>query len=284
MITTADVRNAATSCARSTTRPAARTAGSPSRSTRGWRTTPSDHRRGQAAVVAGRPAEPVIKIPATEARAAGDHRGSAEGISVNVTLIFSLERYRAVMDAFLAGLEQAKANGHDLSKIHSVASFFVSRVDTEIDKRLDKIGTDEAKALRGKAAIANARLAYEAYEEVFGTDRWGAWPRRRANRSVRCGPRPASRTRPTRTPCTSTSWSPPNTVNTMPEATLDAVRRPRRDHRATPSPARTSRPAVFADARRSASRTTTSSGPGGRGRREVRGGLDRPARSRPRRS
>jgi transaldolase len=78
------------------------------------------------------------------------------------------------MDAFLAGLEQAKANGHDLTKIGSVASFFVSRVDTEVDKRLDKIGSDEAKALKGKAAIANAQLAYEAYTEVFATDRWQA--------------------------------------------------------------------------------------------------------------
>ena len=98
----------------------------------------------------------------------------AAGISVNVTLIFSLERYKAVMDAFLAGLEQAKANGHDLTQIGSVASFFVSRVDTEIDKRLDKIGSDEAKALKGKAAIANAQLAYEAYAEVFSSARWQA--------------------------------------------------------------------------------------------------------------
>jgi transaldolase len=115
-----------------------------------------------------------IKIPATLDGLPAITATLAEGISVNVTLIFSLERYRAVMDAFLAGIEQAKANGHDLSKIGSVASFFVSRVDTEVDARLDKIGSDEAKALRGKAAIANAQLAYEAYEEVFGTDRWKA--------------------------------------------------------------------------------------------------------------
>jgi transaldolase len=115
-----------------------------------------------------------IKIPATLAGLPSITRTLAEGISVNVTLIFSLERYRAVMDAFLAGLEQAKANGHDLAKIGSVASFFVSRVDTEVDKRLDKIGSDEAKALKGKAAVANAQLAYEAYAEVFGTDRWKA--------------------------------------------------------------------------------------------------------------
>ncbi|GIE97004.1 transaldolase [Paractinoplanes rishiriensis] len=125
-----------------------------------------------------------IKIPATLAGLPAITATLAEGISVNVTLIFSLERYRAVMDAFLAGLEQAKANGHDLAKIGSVASFFVSRVDSEVDKRLDKIGSDEAKALKGKAAIANARLAYEAYTEVFGSDRWqkladaGAHPQR----------------------------------------------------------------------------------------------------------
>jgi transaldolase len=115
-----------------------------------------------------------IKIPATLAGLPAITATLAAGISVNVTLIFSLDRYRAVMEAFLAGLEQAKLNGHDLSKIGSVASFFVSRVDTEVDKRLDKIGSDEAKSLKGKAAIANAQLAYEAYTEVFGTDRWKA--------------------------------------------------------------------------------------------------------------
>jgi transaldolase len=115
-----------------------------------------------------------IKIPATLAGLPAITATLAEGISVNVTLIFSLERYRAVMDAFLAGLEQAKENGHDLTKIGSVASFFVSRVDSEVDKRLDKIGTDEAKALKGKAAIANAQLAYQAYTEVFAGDRWKA--------------------------------------------------------------------------------------------------------------
>jgi transaldolase len=115
-----------------------------------------------------------IKIPATKAGLPAITATLAQGISVNVTLIFSLERYRAVMDAFMSGLEQAKANGHDLTKIGSVASFFVSRVDTEVDKRLDKIDTGEAKSLKGKAAIANARLAYEAYAEVFATDRWQA--------------------------------------------------------------------------------------------------------------
>ena len=109
----------------------------------------------------------LIKIPATSAGLPAITAVIAEGISVNVTLIFSVERHRLVMDAYLAGLEAAKEAGHDLSKIHSVASFFVSRVDTEIDKRLEKIGSDEAMALRGQAGVANARLAYAAYEEVF---------------------------------------------------------------------------------------------------------------------
>lgn len=116
----------------------------------------------------------MIKIPATVEGLPAITSTLAKGISVNVTLIFSLPRYRAVMDAFLAGLEQAKAAGHDLSVIGSVASFFVSRVDSEIDKRLTAIGTDEALALRGQAAIANARLAFAAYEEVFSSERWAA--------------------------------------------------------------------------------------------------------------
>ncbi|MCO1658816.1 transaldolase [Pseudonocardia humida] len=116
----------------------------------------------------------LIKIPATEAGLSAITRALAEGISVNVTLIFSVERYRAVMGAYLDGLEQAAANGQELSRIASVASFFVSRVDAEIDKRLDAIGTDAALALRGKAAVANSRLAYAAYQEVFSSDRWKA--------------------------------------------------------------------------------------------------------------
>ncbi|TDU84116.1 transaldolase [Kribbella voronezhensis] len=125
-----------------------------------------------------------VKIPATKEGIPAIAETLAQGISVNVTLIFSLERYKAVVDAFLTGLEKAIDNGHDVTKLGSVASFFVSRVDTEVDKRLDAIGTDEAKALRGKAAIANARLAFEAYEEIFSSDRWreietaGAKPQR----------------------------------------------------------------------------------------------------------
>jgi transaldolase len=113
-----------------------------------------------------------IKIPATSEGLPAITATIAEGISVNVTLIFGLGRYQEVMNAYLAGLEQAKANGHDLSKIQSVASFFVSRVDTEIDKRLDQGGGSDE--LKGKAAIANARLAYKAYEQVFGDERFTA--------------------------------------------------------------------------------------------------------------
>ncbi|MFC5994238.1 transaldolase [Pseudonocardia hispaniensis] len=116
----------------------------------------------------------LVKIPATEPGLPAITRALAEGVSVNVTLIFSVERYRAVMAAFLAGLEQAAANGHPLSQIASVASFFVSRVDTEIDKRLEAIGTEAALALRGRAGVANSRLAYAAYQEVFAGERWTA--------------------------------------------------------------------------------------------------------------
>jgi transaldolase len=127
------------------------------------------------------------------------------------------------MDAYLAGLEQAKENGVDLSTIRSVASFFVSRVDTEVDKRLDKIGTDEAKALRGKAAIANARLAYERYEKVIGSDRWKALAEAGAHVQ-----RPLWASTGVKDPAYDDTMYvvelvAPDTVNTMPEATLDAV-------------------------------------------------------------
>jgi len=116
----------------------------------------------------------LIKIPATVEGLPAITAAISEGISVNVTLIFGLERYDQVIDAYMAGLEQAAGAGHDLSKIRSVASFFVSRVDTEVDERLDKIGTPEAAELRGKAAVANARLAYELFEQRIATDRWKA--------------------------------------------------------------------------------------------------------------
>jgi transaldolase len=113
----------------------------------------------------------MIKIPATLEGLGAITAATAKGISVNVTLIFSLERHRQVINAYLDGLEQAKAAGIDLSSIRSVASFFVSRVDTEIDKRLDAVGTDEAKALKSKAGVANAQLAYQLFEKEFATDR-----------------------------------------------------------------------------------------------------------------
>ncbi len=151
----------------------------------------------------------LIKIPATLAGLPAITAVIAEGISVNVTtLIFSLDRYRAVMDAYLTGLEQAADAGHDLSEIHSVASFFVSRVDSEVDKRLKTIGTPEAQALEGQAAIANARLAYQAYEQTFTGDRWAALHARARTNSDRCGRPPGSRTRSTTTPGTSSNSSP----------------------------------------------------------------------------
>jgi transaldolase len=168
-------------------------------------------------------ANALIKIPATAEGISAITRVIGEGISVNVTLIFSLERYRAVMNAFLTGLEQAKQNGKDLASIASVASFFVSRVDSEIDKRLDALGTDEAKELRGKAGIANARLAYQAYEEVIGDERWKALAA--AGARVQ---RPLWASTGVKDPAYPdtmyvTELVAPDTVNTMPGKTLDAV-------------------------------------------------------------
>jgi transaldolase len=165
----------------------------------------------------------MIKIPATKAGLPAITEVIGEGISVNVTLIFSLERYREVMDAYLAGLEKAKAAGIDLATIHSVASFFVSRVDSEIDKRLTAIGTDEALALKGKAALANARLAYEAYEEVFSGDRWTGLTGTKANKQ-----RPLWASTGVKDPSYKDTLYvdelvAPGTVNTMPEATLNAT-------------------------------------------------------------
>lgn len=125
-----------------------------------------------------------VKIPATREGLAAITAATAEGISVNVTLIFSLDRYRAVMNAYMTGLEQAQQAGRDLAKIQSVASFFISRIDTAIDDELENIDSDEARAVAGKAAIANGHLAYEAYTEVFASPRWqtlaaaGALPQR----------------------------------------------------------------------------------------------------------
>ncbi|MGV9322870.1 transaldolase [Streptomyces sp. NPDC003660] len=165
----------------------------------------------------------MIKIPATEAGLPAITEVIGLGISVNVTLIFSLERYRAVMDAYLAGLEKAKERGLDLSQIHSVASFFVSRVDSEIDKRLTAIGTDEALGLKGRAALANARLAYEAYEDVFSSARWQALASAAANKQ-----RPLWASTGVKDPAYKDTLYvdelvAPGTVNTMPEGTLKAT-------------------------------------------------------------
>jgi transaldolase len=163
-----------------------------------------------------------IKIPATQEGLAAITEVTSQGISVNVTLIFSLDRYRAVMDAYLSGLEQAYAAGRDLASIRSVASFFISRVDTEVDARLDRLAAPEAAALKGSAAIANARLAYQAHEELTASDRWLQLARHGA--------------RPQRPLWASTGVKNPaypdtkyvaglvarGTVNTMPGATLEA--------------------------------------------------------------
>ncbi|NEB78537.1 transaldolase [Streptomyces sp. SID14478] len=165
----------------------------------------------------------LIKIPATEAGLPAITETIGKGISVNVTLIFSLERYRKVMDAYLAGLEKAKAAGLDLSKIHSVASFFVSRVDTEIDKRIDALGTDDAKAARGKAGLANARLAYEAFEEVFSGDRWAALDKAQANKQRPLWASTGVKDKAYKDTLYVDDLVAPGTVNTMPEATLEAT-------------------------------------------------------------
>ena len=164
----------------------------------------------------------LVKIPATEAGLPAITQALSEGVSVNVTLIFSVERYRTVMGAYLDGLEQAAANGHQLAGIASVASFFVSRVDSEIDKRLEKIGTDEALGLRGQAGIANSRLAYAAFQEVFSGERWDALAAKGAKAQ-----RPLWASTGVKNPEYSdtmyvTELVVADTVNTMPEKTLQA--------------------------------------------------------------
>jgi len=164
----------------------------------------------------------LVKIPATQEGLSAITSALAEGVSVNVTLIFSVERYRHVMNAYLEGLERAAANGQTLAGIASVASFFVSRVDTEIDKRLEKIGTDEALALRGKAGIANSRLAYAALQEVFQGKRWAALTAQGAKPQ-----RPLWASTGVKNPDYSdtmyvTELTVADTVNTMPEKTLKA--------------------------------------------------------------
>jgi transaldolase len=164
-----------------------------------------------------------VKIPAAKQGLPAISACLAEGISINVTLIFSLARYAEVIEAFLTGMEAARAAGRDLSDIASVASFFVSRVDTEVDKRLDKIGTPQAAALRGKAAIANARLAYQRYEQSVSTDRWKALAEAGARAQ-----RPLWASTSVKDPAYDdtryvTGLVASGVVNTMPEATLNAV-------------------------------------------------------------
>ncbi|HWM38365.1 MAG TPA: transaldolase [Streptomyces sp.] len=164
-----------------------------------------------------------VKIPATREGLGAISAALAEGISVNVTLIFSLDRYAQVVDAFLDGMEQARDAGHDLASIASVASFFVSRVDTETDNRLDKTGTSEARALRGRAAIANARLAYGHFEEARAGGRWqelaaaGMRPQRPLWASTGVKDPSFEDTRYV------VELVAPDVVNTMPEKTLRAV-------------------------------------------------------------
>jgi transaldolase len=163
-----------------------------------------------------------IKIPATAEGVPAIAETLAEGISVNVTLIFGLDRYAQVMDAFMTGMERAREAGHDLSGMASVASFFVSRVDTEVDKRLERIGTPQALAMRGKAAVANAQLAYERYEKAFDTDRWralataGARPQRPLWAST------STKNPEYRDVIYVEQLVAPGTVNTMPEPTIHA--------------------------------------------------------------
>lgn len=162
----------------------------------------------------------MIKIPATKPGLAAITAVIAEGISVNVTLIFSLSRYREVIAAYIDGVKLAKANGHDVSKIHSVASFFVSRVDTEIDKRLEAAGKPE---LKSKAALANARLAYEVFEQEFATDAWSTLAEAGANVQ-----RPLMASTGVKDPALLdtlyvTELVAPQLVNTMPEKTMEAV-------------------------------------------------------------
>ncbi|GAB3943903.1 transaldolase [Corynebacterium tapiri] len=160
----------------------------------------------------------MIKIPATDGSLPAISDALAEGISVNVTLIFSVDRYQQVIDAFKEGIQRAEKAGKDVSTIHSVASFFVSRMDTEVDKRLEAIGTDEALALRGKAGVANARLAYALFKEVGSEGLPAGAPVQRplwASTGVKNPDYPAT--------LYVTELAGPDTVNTMPEGTLDAV-------------------------------------------------------------
>ena len=165
----------------------------------------------------------MIKIPATVEGLEAITAVIGAGISVNVTLIFSLTRYREVINAFLTGLEQAKAAGHDLSTIHSVASFFVSRVDTEIDKRLDAIGSPEATALKSKAGVANAQLAYQVFEQEFASERATALLEAGANKQRPLWASTGVKSADLPDTLYVTELVADGVVNTMPEKTLEAT-------------------------------------------------------------
>jgi transaldolase len=162
-----------------------------------------------------------VKIPATEPGVAAIEDMIAAGRNINVTLIFSLQRHKEVMEAYVKGLERLVESGGDPASVHSVASFFVSRVDTETDKRLDAIGGDAAK-LKGKLAIANAKLAYQNYLEVFAGPRWEALERKGATKQ-RCLWASTSTKNPEyRDVLYVEELIGPDTVNTMPEETIAA--------------------------------------------------------------
>jgi transaldolase len=165
----------------------------------------------------------MVKIPATEAGLPAIRQMIAEGRSINVTLIFSLDRYEKVMEAYVSGLEEyAATEGADLARVASVASFFISRVDTEIDRRLDEIGTPDALALRGTGAVAQGKLAYQAFQRVFSGPRWEALAARGARVQ-----RPLWASTSTKNPAYPDTLYVdeligPDTVNTLPDATIEA--------------------------------------------------------------
>ena len=234
----------ATSCARPTTRAAASTAGCRSRSTRAWPTTPATTIAEAARLwwLVDRP-NLLIKIPATLAGLPAITRSLSRGDQRQRHADLRLDRYREVMDAYLARAGAGEApTGTTCRTIHSVASLLRRPGSTPRSTRGWASRRRGRRRLRGQAAIANARLAWAAYEEVFASDRWKALAAAARTRSARCGPRPASRTRLRRHPLRRRAVA-PGTVNTMPEATLDAVadhgRRPRRHvHRDRAAPRR----------------------------------------------
>ncbi|MEV0801571.1 transaldolase [Kribbella sp. NPDC050281] len=164
----------------------------------------------------------LVKIPATAEGVTAIETLTAEGSSINVTLLFSLSRYAEVIEAYLSGLEKFTANGGDPSTVSSVASFFVSRVDTEVDRRLEALGTDEALALRGHAAVAQAKLAYRFFTNEFSTARWHRLARMGADVQ-----RPLWASTSTKNPTDNDTryveeLIGPDTVTTLPEATIAA--------------------------------------------------------------